>query len=117
MELLIGVTTCMLLAYCGETPSSQINGLEYIYNSTNGDEWTWSTSSSGIPWNFTGDPNPCMDDWQGVTCTVNCSLFATCDILNIALAEHSLEGTLPPEMHLLSSLEMMNFYRNKLIGI
>ena len=36
----------------------EIRGLQYLYNSTNGDYWSWNvddTYTYGIPWNFTAN--------------------------------------------------------------
>ncbi len=54
--------------------TNEITGLQYLYNSTNGDSWSWNndTGTYGIPWNFTASSsllNPCYDHWQGIMCS------------------------------------------------
>ena len=108
--------------------TEETRGLQYLYNSTNGDDWSWNTDTVtyGIPWNFTGDlssVNPCYDHWQGILCTCNTSYTLnppyskshfsyyyydditsyivstdSCHIKKIFLNQHNLDGVLPGEM-------------------
>ena len=115
--VLFSVSSFLCLVQCGETPDYQISGLKALYDANSGDNWFWNPPPDGIPWNFTNtSANPCMDDWQGVTCTANCSQFAACDITELSLARHGLTGSLPSEFSLLSKLKYFNFYRNTMIG-
>ena len=59
-------------------PESEIRGLEWLYNATNGNNWLWNTDNItyGIPWSFPTNlslVNPCYDHWQGILCTCNTS--------------------------------------------
>ncbi len=107
--------------------ADEILGLQYLYNSTNGDYWSWydDTVTYGIPWNFSGNislVNPCYDHWQGILCTCNTSYSlnppyskgyiyfyyyyddvtsystSSCHITKIFLNEYNLNGVLPGEM-------------------
>ena len=47
-------------------PTYQINGLQALYN------WNWDRLTDR--WDFTNPiVNPCLDNWQGLTCNSNCS--------------------------------------------
>ena len=103
----------------------EIRGLQYLYNSTNGDYWSWNvddTYTYGIPWNFTANlslVNPCYDHWQGILCSCNTSyslngpsyynyyyddvssypiMDSSCHISKIFLPSYNLTGVLPGAM-------------------
>jgi Leucine-rich repeat (LRR) protein len=101
--------------YCGITPNEQVLGLEYLYNGTNGLYWAWRNSSAGAIWNFAGNPNPCMHNWQGVKCTADCSVTTTCNILEISLVAYNMSGSLPSQISLLEYLETFNIGYNDTI--
>lgn len=107
-------------------PKDEIIGLQYLYNSTNGDHWDWDEDEDtfGIPWNFNGNlslVNPCYDHWQGILCTCNTSYVLnfpysytyyyddsityssanSCHITKIFSPGYNLIGNLPGEMFLL----------------
>ena len=49
-------------------PPSELSALEDLYYATGGADWDWGKGpTAGAEWNFTGNPNPCSDNWQGVT--------------------------------------------------
>ena len=113
------------LVACAEVPNSQISGLEYLYNSTNGDGWNWipDYANYGIPWNFSAVDdsvsNPCVDRWQGIQCSTNCttdSSITTCNITTIFLMNFNLIGTLPPQIGLLPQLNNLILFKNELYG-
>lgn len=49
-------------------PYPEYDALYEIYASTSGDRWVWNQRQSGIPWNFSGVSDPCLDEWQGISC-------------------------------------------------
>ena len=51
-------------------PPSELSALEDLYYATGGACWVWKMGpDAGAECNFTGNPNPCFDNWQGVTCS------------------------------------------------
>ena len=97
---------------CGTVPSNEIAGLEYLYNSTNGTNWSWKSDKGH--WNFTTDANPCKDQWEGINCTADCLIHPICNIISIDLRRYKLIGTIPPQISLLSSLEKFSVPNNAL---
>ena len=96
---------------CGIVPSEQISGLEYFYNSTNlYDHWKSNYTEYGIPWNFTSIEgnlsNPCISDWQGISCNTDCSTANVCDIIELSLEDYGFIGTITNNIHLLSQLQV-----------
>ena len=89
-------------------PSREISGLEFLYNSTNGQDWLWRGPVG--QWDFSGSVNPCDPLWQGVTC--DCS--STCTIVNLELSEYDLDGTIPPQISWLPNLTAFDFSVNRL---
>lgn len=111
----------------GEVPQVQISGLYSLYESTIGENWTWQTNYSvhGIPWNFSSNVNsifvnnPCQDNWQGLTCTTNCTTdiaMAVCDILEITLSDYNMFGTLSTGLTQLTALVDLDLSANSLYG-
>ena len=92
-------------------PANQMAGLELLYNSTNGGNWTWEANSTH--WNFETGANPCLDAWQGISCNKNCVKNAsTCVVLEISLKQNNMRGTIPSQLPLLMpelvSLELID---------
>ncbi len=97
-------TVCSLVtlsaAYIPNISNDQLNILHDLYNVTHGEQWIWTDPSDplGIPWNFTKtDPNPCIDNWQGVTCNQECVIGlkdAYCEVIELDVHSHLLNGTL-----------------------
>ena len=123
--ILVIVLLCISLVVTidgGEVPTSQINGLYYLYNRTAGIDWTWTNSSTSIPWDFNmifdNNTNPCMDNWQGINCTENCvsSSSTPCYITAISLYDNHMVGTIPSEISLISTLEYLSLTYNSLMG-
>ena len=121
------VVFVLLLCCChdvhsGVVSSDQIAGLQYFYNGTNGDYWVWSTdSNAGIPWSFSATfsniSNPCVNEWQGVQCTPNCSNTPTCNIIGVSLDQHNITGELPSKfLSLNAQLEVLSIQSNYLMG-
>lgn len=92
-------------------PSNEMAGLEYLYNSTNGDNWIWRGPVG--QWNFTDGSNPCVIPWQGVTCScVTQGFDDVCNVVELILEDYYLHGTLPEELSLLSSLQHFDVSSN-----
>lgn len=109
---------CISLVQSETVSNSQISGLQYLYNNTGGPLWAWKTPSHGAQWDFiTGvTPQPCADNWQGVTCSVNCSVLSSCDIIELKLSGYNLRGQLPDQLDLLMALSELDLSENPLLG-
>lgn len=116
------ILVCLLLLMCGvrapapvvpNIPSSELSALNALYISTQGANWTWSLAAPGVPWNFTGEPNPCAGNWQGVTCACASGL---CHVTSLNLYSHSLHGYLPEDMTNLTQLASIDLSRNGVTG-
>ena len=94
---------------CTSTVSSrEISALEFLYNSTNGQNWRWHSPVG--QWEFSGSVNPCNPLWQGLTCDNH----APCTVVDIALSEYDLRGTIPPQISWLPNLTSLDFSKNRL---
>lgn len=96
------------------TPSSQIQGLQFLYNSTNGLQWNWKNEALRGPiWSFlslTSPPgaiqsDPCNENnkrWQGIVCSASPTICKTqsCDIISLTLDSYDLNGTIPSQFFL-----------------
>jgi Leucine-rich repeat (LRR) protein len=106
------------------TPSSQVQALQSLYNSTNGDKWRWKDENLfGPKWSFdVPQADPCnenSDTWQGITCSSPPSLcrIQQCVITSVRLGDYGLAGTLPFEMFpSLSSLITFQITSSNLTG-
>jgi hypothetical protein len=84
-----------------DVPQAQRDALIKLYQSTQGDQWTDNAN-----W-LTGDP--CSNDWSGITCD-----DGVIEVLR--LAENNLVGFIPPEIGMLSDLQLLNLSLNSLTG-
>ena len=146
----VGILLVSFIGLCfgtssGSTfPRYQLEALEALYNSTNGDHWAWRVNNSnvshhnsvplllgkelpdqhnvhiGVPWNFTANANPCVDKWQGILCngTGVCDELNAwnCNVTDITLIRHNLTGTIPSELYTITTLEGLDFSDNNLYG-
>lgn len=100
---------------CSSIPNSELQALQALYNHTNGENWNWQLNEKeyGIPWNFTQlNPNPCTQDWQGITCD-----SMNCHVISLQLSDYHLEGILPSTLSELSELQILLISENpKLFG-
>jgi Leucine-rich repeat (LRR) protein len=95
-------------------PKLQYNALFALYNSTNGNDWAWSTSTSEIPWNFSNPAsNPCLENWQGVICINSSSLYG---VSELSLTAYNLEGSLPEQIEDLVNLTEIYLGVNTITG-
>jgi hypothetical protein len=96
-------------------PTTEIDGLYSFYNSTQGDQWRYSNVSElSIPWDWSENPvNPCYNHWQGIVCQCN---HTNCNVLNVHLDSHFLNGSIPVEFTNLVQLESISLRSNFLTG-
>jgi hypothetical protein len=95
-------------------PSYQIDALEDLYNSTNGWNWNWKEPERlfGSKWYFSeANPNPCVEGWQGITCSTVCSR-TSCGVIEIVLGGYDLDGTLPMTLGNITTLTVLEIYSN-----
>jgi Leucine-rich repeat (LRR) protein len=92
--------------------------LSDLYTSTQGPHWHWNISRQGVHWDFTGNPNPCQDEWSGLKCSavVNVDGVDYQFVVALALPAHGLNGTLPASIGYLSQLEVLYLAYNRLHG-
>jgi Leucine-rich repeat (LRR) protein len=93
-----------------------------------------------VPWNFTQDANPCVDQWQGLSCTavltdgfihiatvwlnahnlqgpIPNTIANLAELQNLTLAENYLTGTIPPGLFHLVSLLELDLKGNQITGV
>eukprot|EP01032_Pedospumella_encystans_P015654 gene15654-17892_t len=95
-------------------PASELAALQDLYDATDGVNWVWS-DDPGIPWNFTNNPQPCRDNWQGVGCNYT-DPTSELHIVKIFLTSHNLLGTIPETIGNLSFMEVLLLDENSLHG-
>lgn len=54
--------------------------------------------------------------WHGVTCITGDDSFANSQVISLNLTANGLEGQLPPEVHILSSLDHLDLSQNAITG-
>jgi hypothetical protein len=106
----------MLVLYSGRfvvsqnVPAYEISALSDLYQSADGDSWSWN--QPGNKWNFT-DADPCLDSWQGVTCSNN-DTASTLHVLGLQLPNFHLVGYIPASLGNLTFLQALDLSRNSL---
>ncbi len=104
----------------GNISLSEYQGLQALFDSTNGDNWRWNpTLPTTTHWHFSSSiptPNselysPCEELWQGLNCSYSLLPFSTinnglCSIQNISLAGMNLEGSIPSALSQCSNVEV-----------
>lgn len=101
-------------------PPEEYYGLLDLYNCTNGEDWYWFSpyDVAGYPWTFKGanNTNPCLEVWQGITCTKgNCSV-EVCRVQSLNLHSHLLQGCLPPSLGSFPALQFIDLSQNLISG-
>ena len=83
--------------------------LKVFYNSTNGDDWSYSGCHSNSQWNIARVPPSIehLEQWCGLT-------FADGSLIEIALLNNGLTGAIPPELGDLKNLTHLNLSNNQL---
>jgi Leucine-rich repeat (LRR) protein len=119
IPVLASFAISFVVVFGGEVPASQVAGLHALFNSTNGVGWHWEPNETayGVPWDFSNETvDPCIDHWQGISCSSVCDQASVCNIVGLSLAAYSLVGSLPQSVDLLSSLETLDLSSNTLVG-
>ena len=94
-------------------PLSEIDALQAIFDSTDGQNWHWGSVSEGMVWVFDASANPCKDKWQGI----ECSTLPPLNVVNLTLFQLNLQGTLPGALGSLTMLKFLRISQNEgLIG-
>jgi Leucine-rich repeat (LRR) protein len=93
-------------------PDTEITALQDLYDATNGDSWNWI--GTGNQWNFT-DPNPCVDAWQGVTCS-QVPIDGYLHVVEVELSGYGLVGYIPMSIAQLTQLGTFRLSYNELTG-
>jgi Leucine-rich repeat (LRR) protein len=107
------VILCRLAAPDIYLPSSELDALHTLYNSTDGVHWNWrSVETAGNIWVFNSSANPCTDHWQGVTCFIRENQY---HIQRLELPDYALHGAIPPAIGNLTGLEALLLDRNTLV--
>jgi Leucine-rich repeat (LRR) protein len=119
IQLIMAILFYHLSISLSLTSPSQIEGLEILFNSTNGTNWRWKNEVlSGPKWSFSyPQSDPCSDKnkaWQGITCSSapNVCRLQACEIVSLVFNLLNLDGTLPPEFFVsltsLTTLQLSN---------
>ncbi len=98
-------------------PPTELNALEQLYDETNGNDWLWRDEArEGVRWNFsTLNPNPCTENWQGITCTSDC-VHVSCSVEKLHLSGYNLRNHLPDIFYDFPSLTRINISINHIYG-
>jgi Leucine-rich repeat (LRR) protein len=98
-------------------PTHELDALRDLYDATQGEHWRWFdfNVSLGIPWNFTGHPNPCDPLWQGILCTL-VPVNGHYNVIALDLQMHELRGTVPASFFNLTQLHGFSLATNMLFG-
>ena len=81
----------------GAVTTVEVDSLRDLYLSTAGAHWRWRPAALGAVWDFTTDPDtgeapdPCAEEWQGVTCSGVVNTY----ISGLRLNRFNLTGTIP----------------------
>ena len=129
-------------------PMSEMIALEDLFQSTSGSGWHWRKNhhTFGVPWNFSRINNyadaafihdPCTEEWQGISCTCNITVFHTsdytyyddgddllivplpstpCFIDSLNLPGRNLCGRIAPSISNLTHLQHLHLENNSITG-
>ena len=108
--LFLGLVNILLPAHwaIAEISQTERDALIALYNSTNGDDWTYNSGwKDGDGFAVPGTEK----DWYGITCDSN-----NTTVLNIVLYDNQLSGSIPAELGNLTNLTILNLRNNQLTG-
>ena len=109
----------ILNAFKDSSYSSQIQNIPSWVDNYDIDFTPSNPSSNNLAiWNFTGIHNPCIESWQGLTCSyeVRPGKLPLCHLSGIYLSKFNLTGTLPNAITALSYVTVINMRNNHLYG-
>ena len=98
-------STCLLRA--------ELDALQDLFISTKGDSWLWEPLLFGNIWNFTLNPDPCGDRWQGVLCS-NVTSTGNCSIYKLDLNNYNLQGYIPNSINNLTLIKYIDLSQNNI---
>jgi hypothetical protein len=123
MTLLTGVLALALLASAAAqvTDPADLSALQDLYDSTDGETWQlwerWNSPISlGIPWDFSGGSDPCVDHWYGIDCSYNTTLNVNYRVSVLDLDDVFMVGSLPSSFSQLTGLTFLRLSSNRLSG-
>lgn len=92
--------------------------MQEFYTALHGDDWLWVNNSyKGIPWDFSNDPNPCVQRWQGVTCSTPLNNETEyINVIALQLPSYNLRGTIPTSIVALTQIEVIQLLTNAISG-
>jgi hypothetical protein len=91
-------------------PSTERRALQDLYESTDGAQWNYGSSSAGIHWSFDDlTVNPCEQRWYGVQCS-------DYHVTGLFLAGSNMIGTISESLSQLTFLMHLDLGGNLLIG-
>ena len=115
VQLMLNGFSILNMVESATVPAEEISALQDLYMSTSGNEWNWHDASDGVPWNFTANCNPCVENWQGVTCKLDPNSSSQ-HIIMLSLNNYNLHGTLPTSLMNITKLEQLIMSNNNLYG-
>jgi Leucine-rich repeat (LRR) protein len=93
-------------------PAIEREALIALYNSTNGDNWTYNNGWKAPPLHTDGFAMPGTENnWHGIVCDAGNTY-----VQGIDLSAHQLIGSMPSELGNLTSLQWLLLYSNELTG-
>lgn len=113
--ILVGILNSVIVfssAY--SIPDSQYDALQDLYNSCDGDNWRWYRNNHSIPWDFTDNSDPCIDNWEGVGCACAVTSTIVCTVVELELIRHRLRGDIPSSISDLSTLVLLDLSANEI---
>ena len=92
---------------------TELNSLDFLYNSTNGKNWHTNNSLGQVPWSFPANVNdPCAGPWLGVACDYMPSSSSNCYVKSLFLRNRGLNGSIPAQIGDLWGLSNLSLNKN-----